>query len=478
MAYKSQFSGEDIDRILAKGNSLKTIDSGCVKLPSDENSPVDLNTLTATGYYYIEYHTNGPEGVDTPITVLVQKDVYTDITIQYVRYGEYIEQRLIDKDNTTKPFGDWKPVSVDKINIGGGLNLEYPIWFDTDTNTFKIRSDDGTTFSEIKSTRVMDKATYDPDNKNTNIYTYVDNKINETNVGAVQLDFDSHVKDSNIHVTKAQKDKWDSSLTEDELASRITNIKSDIHNKIVAESNNIKGQFPGVSTKVNQLESKLNNHIKDTTKHPTAEQIESWNNKADKNHKHLLGNDVSINISNITGEIPLERIPKEALERLHEVNTKSDLFTLTKETVQNGDSVYIKDENTFYYVIDDTKLNQAEGYKLFSVPVKLTWDSIKNKPTTAAGYGITDYISKIEYDLLIAPIKNKMNLVDKLNNQFGPILDISYERINNALTKLSAIDYNKADVMAVLDKADQFEDSVGTDLNELVETLAAIDKFL
>lgn len=90
--------------------------------------------------------------------------------------------------------------------------------------------------------------------------------------------------------------------------------------------------------------------------------------------------------------IPLIHIPPAALERLVIVADQTARFALTTATVQNGDTVKQVDTNVLYFVKDDTNLNNAAGYEVYSAGTasSVAWSGVTGTPTTIAGYGITD----------------------------------------------------------------------------------------
>ena len=93
-----------------------------------------------------------------------------------------------------------------------------------------------------------------------------------------------------------------------------------------------------------------------------------------------------------TGKISLDRLPHGALERCIVVADDEARFALTTEQVQNGDTVKVTGTGLMYFIIDDTKLNEAAGYEVYTAGTAsaVDWSGITNKPTTIAGYGITD----------------------------------------------------------------------------------------
>lgn len=59
-------------------------------------------------------------------------------------------------------------------------------------------------------------------------------------------------------------------------------------------------------------------------------------------------------------------IPNVAIERLVKVPNQASMFALTRDNVQNGDSVLNLATSIMYIVIDDSNLNNANGYQEYS----------------------------------------------------------------------------------------------------------------
>ena len=93
-----------------------------------------------------------------------------------------------------------------------------------------------------------------------------------------------------------------------------------------------------------------------------------------------------------TGKISLDRLPHGALERCVVVADDDARFALTTEKVQNGDTVKVTGTGMMYFVVNDEKLGEAAGYEIYTAGTAsaVDWSGITNKPTTIAGYGITD----------------------------------------------------------------------------------------
>lgn len=83
-----------------------------------------------------------------------------------------------------------------------------------------------------------------------------------------------------------------------------------------------------------------------------------------------------------TGIIPIQNIPKAALDNLVKVANLSAMYQLTTAQVQTGDSVYVTDIETLYLVVDDSKLNSTAGYQEYKAgaAASVEWADVKNKP--------------------------------------------------------------------------------------------------
>lgn len=88
--------------------------------------------------------------------------------------------------------------------------------------------------------------------------------------------------------------------------------------------------------------------------------------------------------STLTGTIDLARLPQGALERLVKVNSETERFKLTADSVQTGDSVLQIDTGVMYIVVDQTKLGSAAGYQEYKAgtAAAVPWTGVTNKPAT------------------------------------------------------------------------------------------------
>lgn len=77
---------------------------------------------------------------------------------------------------------------------------------------------------------------------------------------------------------------------------------------------------------------------------------------------------------NIVGTISMDNLPASAKEELITVATEADRLALTTASVQNGDKVLVTQSNLMYFVKDQTKLSQNDGWEVFRA--KVMWGSI------------------------------------------------------------------------------------------------------
>lgn len=69
------------------------------------------------------------------------------------------------------------------------------------------------------------------------------------------------------------------------------------------------------------------------------------------------------------GLIPISYIPPIAFEQCVTVQDDTARFALTTDDVQNGDCVYVNSSQIMYFVVDDTKLDRADGYKALAAGI-------------------------------------------------------------------------------------------------------------
>lgn len=105
--------------------------------------------------------------------------------------------------------------------------------------------------------------------------------------------------------------------------------------------------------------------------------------------KSLLADTEITKLSKITldeaGVISVDNLPDTAFERCVTVASDVERFALTKDQVQNGDTVRVEVEGStpiMYMVVDEEKLNEEAGYKVYASITD--WSTVRNIPTKVA----------------------------------------------------------------------------------------------
>lgn len=106
----------------------------------------------------------------------------------------------------------------------------------------------------------------------------------------------------------------------------------------------------------------------------------------------------SVDSSKLTGTIDIARLPHGALERLVVVTDDAERLKLTKDRVQEGDTVKVEDTGKMYFVVDEDQLSSEEGYVEYSVgrAASVDWSGITSKPDLALKSDLTPLATKEE----------------------------------------------------------------------------------
>jgi hypothetical protein len=131
--------------------------------------------------------------------------------------------------------------------------------------------------------------------------------------------------------------------------------------------------------------------------------------------------------------VPLANIPKAAMERCVVVVNQAAMFALTKDQIQNGDTVKVTDGGRMFFVKDDNNLNSMAGYEAYVAGTAATaeiadsveWSGVKNKPETyKPAEHATDVVTALTGFQGSYPINNKLediSTIDTLNQALGKI---------------------------------------------------------
>ena len=151
--------------------------------------------------------------------------------------------------------------------------------------------------------------------------------------------------------------KWNAGISTSEADTLINIFKKDMQSYADEKVNTSSTKINDLTTEVNDQKRIMDNHMGDNTIHLTADQVTAFDNKAAGDHTHLNDGTVTVSTTNLTGLIPIERLDPTVLERNYTVSSYDDLFNLTKNEVQNGDSVYVNEAHpSAWFVVDDNNL--------------------------------------------------------------------------------------------------------------------------
>ena len=193
----------------------------------------------------------------------------------------------------------------------------------------------------------------------------------------------------------------------------------------------------------------------------------------------------------LSGIIPIENLPKGALERCVVVANDEARFALTTEDVQLGDTVKVTDTNLMYFVKDVENLNSEAGYEIYTAGAasSVEWAGVLNTPTTLGGYGITDAVHTSEVVTTAEANKVlKLNAEAKLPTSitgdadtvdgmhaadFVPVTDVSETSAIGKLVKVNADNKLPVSITGDADTVDGKHASDFVAATDVVETATA-----
>lgn len=466
--YRSRFTGDEIDEAVARMFEFDIATNGCVKLKSSEDDPFNLDYLRSPGNYVVFHFYNGSETMNTVrpcrISVLYVDDIITQISIilDQVQFRQYIDEMWTEWQTwyTTGYIyqQDTEPFSPQKNAI----------WIDTTDPLHPVlKCWNGYNWIEVRPSDTMDITIYDPEGKKTNIYEYIDKKIEEfdtsPNGESFFEQYQIHISDNTIHFTRSEKRELMAKPSEKELQQKIDKITEDTKQKIKDSVTDAIDEIDSIASLIETDSGRMDEHFDDTTIHVTPDKTAWWDSKADGNHTHELDGRVKINASDvISGVFDKSQIPAVAMENVCFVDTEEERLLLTTEKVQNGDTVCVKNGVTgtasmFYFVVDDTQLNSDDGYIPYAalLATEIPWDRIIDKPNTRDGYGIKDiptYTEMIDFwdkcdgitSKYITTVYQKSSLIPKISGYLT--LDFSKDSIHTVVMMNKFLYYSILDI--------------------------------
>lgn len=103
----------------------------------------------------------------------------------------------------------------------------------------------------------------------------------------------------------------------------------------------------------------------------------------------------SLDVSVLKGIIARTNLPEDVSGKALEVASEEEKGKITYEQVNKGDLVKVTNGKV-YAVTDSTEANGVKYMELTDSASEIAWSRLTGKPTTLAGYGITDGVNKDE----------------------------------------------------------------------------------
>ena len=364
MGYKTQYTGPQIDEALGRGMNLRVVNNGWIRLESTSTTPTDLSTLKNPGNYLTPYWVNGPdigEGLITPLNVVVVR--VNDVLYQYADINGVKYSRDNSVDGSV--YGQWSinqsagSINVEPTSPANPVNNK-TLWLDTSNpEEPSLKAFVNDVWKDVIPNGALQKNIYDTQGKATDIFEYIDTAIENADLGTVTENIDEHLNDTTIHVTPEEKAKWDNSATLNDLNTEIDQLKTELSEHVDAS---LEGETSGigeVATAIADAENAMNEHVSDTTIHPSEEKQAEWDSKASMYHEHNLDGKVTISPNDIDGRIPADLLPYTLKERVYVVGSEEERLAMEKNPLHNGDMVCVDDDSgtlEWYYVTNDENL--------------------------------------------------------------------------------------------------------------------------
>ena len=448
MGWPTKFSKTQISEALDRGQQDRVVNNGWVRLNSSTSNPICLGTLIASGNYITSYWTDGPslgEDIVSPADIVVT--LINGETHQFLNVGEKKFHRVITTG--AEVYGNWELLAIEGATNPGPTAPIAPIdgktlWLDTSNPnmpSFKVFINGF--WKEIIPEGSMKSSIYDQNNKQTDIFKYIDDAILDASLSALVNEFASHINNNDIHTSATEKAKWNSAPSNTDVNNAVSTMKTKMKtatDSIISE--NIS-KVNSLTTTITGLNTNIDTHADNANIHPSAEKQAEWDSKSNTDHTHNLDGRVTVDISRIDGEIQNSVLPTSIKERVYIVKSVNEMYALQKNPVHNGDFICVEPTGgsaTWYYVVDDTYLGTNSAAIAFKQVVfsggDITWNSITGIPTTLAGYGITDSATKQNISSINSKLDTIAGAIDDHNYSTAAANKTFYE---NAVTQLETL---------------------------------------
>ena len=332
-------------------------------------SPTTYSGIKDPGDYVIYKFSNGPSAIPStlsPILLSLRNGVicvtannmvfkYDSNSGTWKDINEDVEDSTVIyiKDNaaptrTKNTF--WFDTSKFDGTKNGYIDLKY---YNETTKSWE---------SVFDSAAYLKKSKLDPDNKQLDIFDYIDDKVADA-VGDYG-DFMKHVdnKLTLIHVSAEDRANYAKIITAAELQNLINTTYKTAVKSAIDTSVNTELDTSTLEKNVSSLESDFSNHLKN---HVTAAQITAWSNKAEANHTHdYTTGTTKISASQIVGgTFAADKLPDEIKERYYAGSGKvTDLSTTTVGSTFKFGKYQVESETP--WAIEWEIVHQTDEYQI------------------------------------------------------------------------------------------------------------------
>ena len=297
-------------------------------------SPTTYSGIKDPGDYVIYKFSNGPSNVPSTLSPILLSLRNGNICVtangsSYIYDGSVWHDINDVVDDTT--------VVYIKDNVAP-LRTKNTFWFDTSKFNgtengyidLKYYNEASKTWESVfNSNNYLKKSTLDPDNKNLDIFDYINEKV--ANAVGDYGDFLKHIdnKLTLIHVSADDRAKYAKIINATELQELINTTYKPALKSAVDTSVNTELSTTKLEKDLTTLETSFSNHKKN---HVTADDIARWKNKAEGNHTHdyTTGTTKIDGSQIVAGTFIADKLPDEIKERYYPANKKTiDLSTLS-----------------------------------------------------------------------------------------------------------------------------------------------------
>lgn len=490
-SYETMFTvDETLDDLLAKFIHTDFATYGFKKIESYPDSPIDVSTILTPGNYSIDNWHGGPDALIslTPVNICVFKS--DNLLIQVIPYmlDHYSRYAIINDDGTCGEFSTWTCSMIDNIPLYSGTTepivTEPALWVNTTIKDFPVFYLYNPVSGWVGIGSMIDALSalvYDINKKQTDIFRYFEIKYGIPIEGVVtpadEVTFYNlrskflHHKEVLGHITEEERQMFRSMLSVPEVQEYVDRCKAELIDYV---DERIAMMHHKILHEVLERDiADFNDHYA-SPNHSSDEMKTYWNAKSDSDHEHNFDDKIIITASDILdGTLSIDLMPPEAVHVLINKLTHEERFALTKNDVQNGDSVAVLEETDiyesgYYMVYDDTKLDSDDGWIYYRTRrfANIDYIDIIRRPTTLDGYGITDGSLVIETILdnglfdFVYPYMTEDNSVNyaitkaiiKYNDHITDILDAIEEAMRAedidgiwALAKMNYAEYESID---------------------------------